>query len=92
VGVQFYDGTSEIITVVQLFVLGPRLILSVRAHHAQLLANSDEGTAMTSIAFQERIHESTDSDVSLRGSHAGTFSVYSALESDEAANGRLGDT
>ncbi|KIK38466.1 hypothetical protein CY34DRAFT_15025 [Suillus luteus UH-Slu-Lm8-n1] len=75
VGVQIYDGIGQIVTVVQLFVLGPRLILSVRAHHAQLLANSDEGTAMATIAFQERIHEFTGSDVSLGGSLAGTFRV-----------------
>lgn len=75
VGVQIYDGISQIITVVQLFVLGPRLILSVRAYHAQLLTNSDEGPAMTTIAFQERIHEYTGSDVSLGGSLAGTFRV-----------------
>jgi hypothetical protein len=73
VGVQIYDGIVQIITVVQLFVLGPRLILSVRAHYAQLLANSDEGTAMTTIVFQERTHESIDSDVSLGGNLAGSF-------------------
>jgi hypothetical protein len=73
--VQAYDGIGQIITVVQLFVLGPRLVLSVRAHHAQLLVNSDEGTAMTTMAFQERIYESTGSDVSLGGSLAGTFRV-----------------
>ncbi|KAG2033542.1 hypothetical protein BDR03DRAFT_967183 [Suillus americanus] len=63
VGVQIYDGISQTVIVVQLFVLGPRLILDVRAHHAWLLADSDEGTAMTTIAFQEGISELTDSDV-----------------------------
>jgi hypothetical protein len=35
-----------------MFVLGPRLILSVREYHAKLVARSDEGTGMTSIYFQ----------------------------------------
>ena len=38
-----------------MFVMGPRLILRIRDYHAQLLANSDEGTTMTTIAFQERV-------------------------------------
>jgi hypothetical protein len=35
-----------------MFVLGPRLILSLREYHAKLVARSDEGTGMTSIYFQ----------------------------------------
>jgi hypothetical protein len=35
-----------------MFVLGPRLILSLRKYHAKLVARSDEGTGMTSIYFQ----------------------------------------
>ncbi|KAG2124384.1 hypothetical protein DEU56DRAFT_596763 [Suillus clintonianus] len=58
-----YEGFIQIVTVVQLFVLGPRLILSVRVYHYQLLADSDEGTAMTAIAFQECSRESIGSDV-----------------------------
>ena len=38
-----------------MFVLGPRLILSIRDYQAKLVANSDEGTAMTTIAFQEGV-------------------------------------
>jgi hypothetical protein len=45
-----------------MFVLGPRLILSVRQYHAELVVNPDAGTAMTTIAFQERMHMSTGSD------------------------------
>ncbi|OAX42147.1 hypothetical protein K503DRAFT_780147 [Rhizopogon vinicolor AM-OR11-026] len=45
---------SETFGVMQLFVLGPRLILGVREFNANPVANSDEGTAMTSIAFQEQ--------------------------------------
>jgi len=48
---------------VQMFVLGPRLILSIRDYQAKLVANSDEGTAMTTIAFQERVQVSTGGDV-----------------------------
>jgi len=48
---------------VQMFVLGPRLILSIRDHQAKLVTNSDEGTAMTTIAFQERVQVSTGGSV-----------------------------
>jgi preprotein translocase subunit SecG len=58
-----YAGLSQIFQSVQSFVLGPRLILGVREYHAELVANSDTETAMTSIAFQERVHVSTGSSV-----------------------------
>jgi len=57
-----YTGFVQVFQVVQLFVLGPRLILSVREHNAKLVAN-DEGTAMTTMDFPECVKESTDSDV-----------------------------
>ncbi|KAG2032125.1 hypothetical protein BDR03DRAFT_970982 [Suillus americanus] len=60
---QIYFGLAQIFEVVQLFVLGPRLILGVREYHAELVANSDTATAMTSIAFEERVHVSTSSSV-----------------------------
>ena len=44
---------------VQMLVLGPRLILGVREYHAKLVANSDAGTGVGSIVFQERIQIST---------------------------------
>ncbi|KAG2129652.1 uncharacterized protein EDB93DRAFT_1256192 [Suillus bovinus] len=53
----------QIFTAVQAYVLGPRLILGVREYHAKLVANSDAASAMTSIAFQERVHVSTSSSV-----------------------------
>lgn len=65
-GVDEYGGFYQIATIMELCVLGPRLILSVRAYHLRVLAGSDpEGTAMTTIAFQEPecIHESIDSGV-----------------------------
>jgi hypothetical protein len=48
---------------VQMFVLGPRLILGVREYHAKLVAKSDEGAGMASIVFQERIHITTGGGV-----------------------------
>jgi len=48
---------------VQMFVLGPRLVLSIRDYHAKLVTNSDEGTAMTTIAFQEGVQVSTGGGV-----------------------------
>ncbi|KAG1722938.1 uncharacterized protein EDB91DRAFT_1087973 [Suillus paluster] len=58
-----YLGFLQIFMVVQLLVLGPRLILDVREYHAKLVDDSDAATAMTSIAFQERVHVSTSSSV-----------------------------
>ncbi|KAG2139182.1 uncharacterized protein EDB93DRAFT_1253110 [Suillus bovinus] len=60
---QTFDGLIQILTVVQSFVLGPRLILGVREYHAKLVADSDEASAMTSIAFQERVNIPTGSGV-----------------------------
>ncbi|KAG1798196.1 uncharacterized protein HD556DRAFT_226135 [Suillus plorans] len=57
------SGILQILEVVQMCVLGPRLILGVREYHAKLVADADAATAMTSIAFQERVHISTGSGV-----------------------------
>ncbi|KAG2130420.1 uncharacterized protein EDB93DRAFT_1255899 [Suillus bovinus] len=60
---QVLYGMVQLLTVVQMFVLGPRMILGVREHHAKLVADSDAATGMTSIAFQEHVHVSTSSSV-----------------------------
>ncbi|KAG2133253.1 uncharacterized protein EDB93DRAFT_887238 [Suillus bovinus] len=60
---QIYFGVFQIFVLVQLFVLGPRLILSIREYYAKLVADSDTTTEMTSIAFQERVHVTTSSSV-----------------------------
>ncbi|KAG2034520.1 hypothetical protein BDR03DRAFT_595605 [Suillus americanus] len=57
------DGILEILVVVQLFVLGSRLIISIREHHAKLVSDSAAGTTLASIAFQERVHVSTSGGV-----------------------------
>jgi hypothetical protein len=62
-GYDFFVGILTFASNVQMAVLGPRLILGLREYHAKLVANSDEGTAMTSIAFQERVHITTGSGV-----------------------------
>ncbi|KAG2128629.1 uncharacterized protein EDB93DRAFT_168473 [Suillus bovinus] len=61
--VDFYYGTLQVLTVVQMFVLGPRLILGIRDYTAKLVTDSDAATHMTSIAFEERVHISTGSGV-----------------------------
>jgi hypothetical protein len=58
-----FSGFLSIALVVQMFVLGPRLILGVREYHAKLVAIFDEATGMASIVFQDRIHISTGGDV-----------------------------
>jgi hypothetical protein len=62
-GSSIYGGIIQVIMNVQMFVLGPRLILGVRAYHAKIMANSDAGSGMASIAFQEHIQISTGSGV-----------------------------
>ena len=62
-GAATYSGVLQIIQVVQMFVLGPRLILGVREYHAKLVANSDERTGMASIVFEERIQITTGGGV-----------------------------
>jgi hypothetical protein len=57
------DGTVNVSLAVQMFVMGPRLILSVREYHAKLVADSDAETSMKSIVFQEHVHVSTSSTV-----------------------------
>ncbi|KAG1798923.1 uncharacterized protein HD556DRAFT_1525413 [Suillus plorans] len=56
-------GALQILSVVQMFVLGPCLILSIREYNAKLVAYSDAETSMNSIVFQERVHVSTSSTV-----------------------------
>ncbi|KIK37913.1 hypothetical protein CY34DRAFT_15386 [Suillus luteus UH-Slu-Lm8-n1] len=63
IGAMILYGTFEVLSVVQMFVLGPRLILSVREYNAKLVADSDAETTMNSIVFQERVHVSTSSTV-----------------------------
>jgi len=63
VGLQIYVDALRITSVVQMVVLGPRLILSVREYHAKLVANSGEGSGMATIAFEERILVSTSGTV-----------------------------
>jgi hypothetical protein len=62
-GAAFFSDIIPIAQTVQMFVLGPRLILSIREYHAKLVTNSDEGIAMTTIAFQERLQVSTGGGV-----------------------------
>lgn len=63
VGVQIYTYVLQILFPIQMFVLGPRLILSIREYHATLVGNSEEGTALTTIAFQEGAHVTTGGSV-----------------------------
>ncbi|KAG2113864.1 uncharacterized protein F5147DRAFT_35582 [Suillus discolor] len=62
-GVIIYYGISVIIAMVQMFVLGPRLILDVRELHAKLVDDSDAGTDVISIVFLHHVHVSTGSCV-----------------------------
>lgn len=63
VGIQIYLYVFQFSLYIQMFVLGPRLILSIREYHATLVGNSEEGTAITTIAFQEGIHVTTGNSV-----------------------------
>ncbi|KAG1784714.1 uncharacterized protein HD556DRAFT_202471 [Suillus plorans] len=63
IGAQILYGALPILSVMQMFVLGPRLILSVREYHGELMEDSDAETSMNSIVFKERVHVSTSSTV-----------------------------
>jgi len=56
-GVHIYIVVFDIAQLMQLFVLGPRLILSVREYSAKLVANADAGYNMTTIAFEELVQD-----------------------------------
>ncbi|KAG2139203.1 uncharacterized protein EDB93DRAFT_1253134 [Suillus bovinus] len=51
---QTFIGLIQILDVVQMFVLGPRLILGVREYHAKLMADSDAAPDIVSAVFQQR--------------------------------------
>jgi len=63
VGNQAYRSILQISLLMQMFVLGPRLILSIREYHATLVTNSQSTTDMTTIVFQERTHVTVSSNV-----------------------------
>lgn len=52
VGNTAYFGVISVVQMLQTFVLGPRLILSIREYYAKITARDDEGIRMTTIAFQ----------------------------------------
>jgi len=58
-----FSGILQIATSLQFFVLGPRLVLSVRDYYAELLVNSEAGTGMSWIQFQDSTYMSTGDDV-----------------------------
>ncbi|KAG1764307.1 hypothetical protein EDD22DRAFT_968968 [Suillus occidentalis] len=62
-GVEMLDSILQVLMIVQVFVLGPRLILSVREYHAKLVAGSDADTSMNSIVFQDHVQISTSGTV-----------------------------
>ena len=58
-----YNAALQFAILVQMFVLGPRLVLSIREYYDKLVATSDGATGMTTIAFQEHIQMSTSGGV-----------------------------
>lgn len=63
VGAEVYAGLLEFASIAQMFVLGPRLILSIREYDAKLATHSDVGIDMHSMVFQEGNNVSIRSDV-----------------------------
>lgn len=62
-GSEIYKGILQI-SLAQIFVLGPRLILSIRGYYAKRrMVNSDTATAMMTIIFQDQIRDSTGGGV-----------------------------
>jgi len=63
VGADIYFGALQLVVPLQMFVLGPRLIINVREYRAKLVGKFEAGTVMTTIVFQERVHASTGGGV-----------------------------
>jgi hypothetical protein len=66
-GSAIYYGIFVIAQILQMFVLGPRLILDIREHHAKVVARAEGGTGMTSIAFHAGGDALTGVDASTGG-------------------------
>lgn len=62
-GGEIYFGILQIAQVMQMFILGPRLILSIRKYHAEEMTQSDERTDTNTMVFQELTQKSTGSCV-----------------------------
>jgi hypothetical protein len=62
IGSATYTGILSITQMLQMFVLGPRLILSVREHHAKVTTRTNGGI-VTSITFKASGDASTDTCV-----------------------------
>jgi hypothetical protein len=62
-GTVVFVGAFQIVLALQMFVLGPRLILSIRKYQIELAAGSDADTSMASIVFQGHVHIRTSSTV-----------------------------
>jgi hypothetical protein len=60
---QIFLGFLSIAQDVQMFVLGPHLILGIREYHAKLVTIPDETSGMASIVFQDHTHISTGGGV-----------------------------
>ncbi|KAG2047645.1 hypothetical protein BDR06DRAFT_71176 [Suillus hirtellus] len=58
-----YFGVFEISFIAQSAVLGPRLILSIREYHAELVTDSDAESSMVSTASQDYAHVLTSISV-----------------------------
>jgi hypothetical protein len=52
VAADIFAGILRVARVLQMFVLGPRLLLSVREYHTKIMAKSEGGTGMSAIAFE----------------------------------------
>ncbi|KAG2097967.1 uncharacterized protein F5147DRAFT_363955 [Suillus discolor] len=62
-GAELYYAVALLSSLLQMFLLGPRLVLSVREHSTRLAVDSDRATVMTKIVFQECTPVSTDGGV-----------------------------
>ncbi|KAG1785310.1 uncharacterized protein HD556DRAFT_1450817 [Suillus plorans] len=62
-GGEIYYGILQLAQVMQMFVLGPRLILSIREYHDKEMTRSDERTDTSTMVFQGRTQKSTGSSV-----------------------------
>ncbi|KAG2092655.1 uncharacterized protein F5147DRAFT_779593 [Suillus discolor] len=62
-GAELYYAVALLSALLQMFILGPRLVLSVREHSTRLVHDFDEATGMATLAFQESAVVSTGGGV-----------------------------
>ncbi|KAG2369147.1 hypothetical protein BDR07DRAFT_1371709 [Suillus spraguei] len=58
-----YGGVTRVFSLMQMFIVGPRLLLDIRRYHARRVADSNVETVMSMMVFHEHTQVLTSNDV-----------------------------